>query len=168
MSENQKMGIGKAVMIEEGQRFLVLGIGPIISEALQANEELKRHGIDLALASMGSIKPLDIKFLISCVNKGYTDWINLEEHHKVGGLGSTLLEWISEEKIKSVQLQRVGVSDHFVHKLGDQSFARSMEKLSGKSITNFIFFNMTLVDLDFDNTLAKYDSLFHKLATEKA
>ena len=61
----------------------MLGIGPIISEALEAKERLKEKGINIAVASMGSVKPLDDKFLKQCISEGYTNWVSLEEHHKI-------------------------------------------------------------------------------------
>ena len=67
------------------------------------------------MASMGSVKPLDNKFLKQCISEGYTNWVSLEEHHKIGGLGSTLLEWLSSENISNVKLKRIGIADHFVH-----------------------------------------------------
>ena len=65
---------------------------------------------------------------------GYTHWLTLEEHHRKGGLGSALLEWLSDEKIKTVQLERMGVEDHFVHKLGNQDYVRNSEGIDASAI----------------------------------
>ena len=116
----------------------MLGIGPILSEALDANIILKKEGIQLGIASMGSVKPLDHKFLQQCVEDGYTQWISLEEHHQGGGLGTALLEWLSEEEIKNIALKRIGVADHFVHQLGTQTYVREAEGLNANFITNTV------------------------------
>ena len=120
------------------QKILLLGIGPIISEALQASEMLEDLGIEIAVASMGTIKPLDSSFLKKCVDEGYKHWITLEEHHKIGGLGSTLLEWLNEQEINNIKLKRMGVNDHFVHQLGDQNYIRKSENLNAVAITRFV------------------------------
>lgn len=132
------LGIGKANLLKPGKKFLLLGIGPIILEALCARTMLQRKGIELAVASMGSIKPLDQVFLRSCVTQGYKYWISLEEHHKNGGLGSALLEWLSDEKVHSVQLKRIGIDDHFIHELGTQQYVRCAENLDAASIADMI------------------------------
>ena len=121
-------------MLKSGEKVLLLGIGPIISEAIQARKILKEKGINLAIASMGSIKPLDDKFLRQCANEGYSHWITLEEHHKTGGLGSALLEWLNIQRINNIQLKRMGIEDHFVHKLGNQAYVRQIERLDAESI----------------------------------
>lgn len=132
------LGIGKANMLKLGKKFLLLGVGPIISEALQARKRLNEKGINLAIASMGSIKPLDEKFLKQCINEGYSHWITLEEHHKIGGLGSAILEWINVQKNNKIQLERMGIDDHFVHKLGNQEYVRQIEKLDAESIAQTV------------------------------
>ena len=99
---------------------------------------LEEEGIHLAVASMGSIKPLDKSFLQHCVEDGYRQWISLEEHHQVGGLGSTLLEWLSDQDIKTVQLSRMGIGDHFLHELGSQDYVRKTQGLNAHAIVDMV------------------------------
>ena len=105
---------------------------------MQASTKLKQQGIQMAIASMGSIKPLDNSFLHQCVAQGYSHWISLEEHHQNGGLGSALLEWLSERQINSIQLKRMGIADHFVHQLGNQNYVREAEGLDANSIARTV------------------------------
>lgn len=136
--QGASLGIGKANLLETGNDILLLGVGPIVAEALKAKEELKTRGIKLAVGSMGSIKPLDEQFLKGCLEAGYTRWISLEEHHRTGGLGSALLEWLSDHEVNNVQLKRIGVKDHFVHRLGVQSYVREIEGLDSSAIANLV------------------------------
>ena len=138
LAEHASLGIGKANFLKKGKKILLLGIGPILSEALQASTMLEQQGIELAIASMGSLKPLDHQFLHQCVTAGYSHWISLEEHHQAGGLGSVLLEWLSEQQINSIQLKRMGIADHFVHQLGDQIYVRESEGLNASAIANLV------------------------------
>lgn len=138
LRDSDNLGIGKANLLRKGDDVIVLGIGPIISEALEASEKLKKKGTNVGVASMGSVKPLDTKFLKQCLSEGYTKWVSLEEHHKIGGLGSTLLEWLSSEDINNVKLKRIGIGDHFVHELGEQDYVRSKESINAEGITKLI------------------------------
>lgn len=133
-----ELGIGRANMLKQGKGVIVIGIGPILSEALKARSMLKDKGIDLAVASMGSIKPLDQQFLQQCASEGYTHWISLEEHHQTGGLGSALLEWLSEQEINTITLKRIGVPDHFIHQLGSQEYVRAQEGLNADAIASIV------------------------------
>jgi transketolase len=113
-------------------------MGPILSEALTARHFLKTLGIKMAVASIGSIKPLDQEFLMNCVVEGYEYWITLEEHHRTGGLGSTLLEWKSENDLDKIKIRRIGVGDHFIHQLGSQEYVREMEGLNANAIAKVV------------------------------
>ena len=87
---------------------------------------------------MGSVKPLDEQFLKERQAEGYTTWISLEEHHTAGGLGSTLLEWMSENNCEDIKLKRMGIDDHFIHRLGPQQYVRNSENLTERSITKVV------------------------------
>ena len=138
LSNHESLGIGKANLLKKGEKILLIGIGPIISEALAARDRLEKEGIRIGIASMSSVKPLDKEFLKARIDEGYTSWISLEEHHKIGGLGTTLLEWLSEERIRDIQLKKMGIEDHFVHKLGDQNYVRKIEGIDATAITNTV------------------------------
>ena len=138
LSGNRSLGIGKANLLKAGKKILILGIGPILSEALQASEILSEKGIEIAIASMGSVKPLDENFLKDCIDKGYNHWISLEEHHQTGGLGSALLEWLCDQQINTIHLKRMGIGDHFVHKLGSQSYVRKSEGIDAGAIAKLV------------------------------
>ena len=77
LTEHSSLGIGKANLLKKGEKVLLLGIGPIISEAIEARTMLELQGIQLAIASMGSVKLLDDSFLKQCVADGYSHWISL-------------------------------------------------------------------------------------------
>ena len=91
LGEETDLGIAKANLLKSGRNVLLLGVGPILSEALVAQKELQAKGIEMGIACMGSIKPLDTKFLHSMVAENYLKWISLEEHHQSGAWA--LLFW---------------------------------------------------------------------------
>jgi len=120
--EDAILRIGRANMLREGSDVLILGIGPILSEALGAAKIISREGISVAVASMGGVKPLDTAFLEKMAAR-FVHWISLEEHCVTGGLGSSLLEWVSDSGRK-VSVERIGVPDKFIHELGNQAYTR--------------------------------------------
>lgn len=123
-SPSSKLGIGKANLLRNGRDLLVLGVGPILGEAIQAAEAVARGGISVAVASIGGVKPLDDEFLKRMAQR-FPRWLSLEEHGVTGGLGSALLEWLAEQGGPYIRLRRLGVPDAFLHKLGNQSYMRS-------------------------------------------
>ena len=95
-SKDNNLGIGKANILKKGSDVLIITMGPIVSEALKASNDLSQENINVAVATIGSIKPLDKKFLEKQLTRNYKYWITLEEHGLVGGLGSLILEWASD------------------------------------------------------------------------
>ena len=118
-----QLGIGKANLLREGSDLLVLGVGPILGEALQAADAVVAEGLTVAVASLGSVKPLDTAFL-KAMTERFPRWLSLEEHGITGGLGSALLEWLADRDGSPIRLKRLGVPDAFLHELGNQRYTR--------------------------------------------
>ena len=131
--------IGKANLLAKGHKILVIGIGPIISEALESKKILEPKGINIGVATMGSIRPLDKNFLEKMISEGYHKWITLEEHGIIGGLGSTLIEWVSDnDKFDKVKIHRLGVPEIFINELGNQAYTRKKLGIDKDGISKFI------------------------------
>jgi transketolase len=122
-ADGARLGIGKANLLRDGTDLLLMGVGPILGEALKAAEELAPTGISVAVASLGGVKPLDEPFLTAMATR-FHNWLSLEEHGVTGGLGSALLEWLGDRDGPGVRLRRIGVPDAFLHELGNQAYAR--------------------------------------------
>jgi len=121
--KSAQLGIGKANLLREGSDLLVLGVGPILGEALQAAEAVAAEGFSVAVVSLGGAKPLDTPFLEAMAER-FPRWLSLEEHGITGGMGSALLEWLAEREGPAIRLKRLGVPDAFLHKLGNQRYTR--------------------------------------------
>ena len=133
--EGSQLGIGKANLLRDGSDLLVVGVGPILGEALKAAENLAGEGFSVAIASLGGVKPLDDAFLKSMAER-FPRWLSLEEHGITGGLGSALLEWLSEQDVQPIRLKRLGVPDTFLHELGNQSYARQQLGLDADGLAH--------------------------------
>ena len=130
--DGSSLGIGKANILKEGDDCLIIGIGPILGEALEAAIKAERLGISIAVASAGSVKPLDQEFLYE-MKKRFSCWFSIEEHSVIGGLGTSILEWLNyQEEIPRLEI--LGIPDRFIHKLGKQGYIRNSIGLDSDGI----------------------------------
>jgi len=133
------LGIGKANTIRKGRDFLLIGIGPIIQEGIVASEILSSHGIDLSVVSLGSISPLDTEFLKHQLKRDYKAWIVLEEHSIIGGLGSTVLDWLNEIHIENIpKIYKLGIKNEFINMLGKQEYVRKTLGIDSAGVCKLI------------------------------
>jgi len=104
--------IGKSQILKCGKDVTVIGYGPILSQAFEAQEELK--DISLEIINCSSIKPLDVPAILKSVKKtGHL--ICIEDHQKNGGLGQMIASLILEANI----------SIKFIHLAVDNKFGQS-------------------------------------------
>lgn len=104
--------IGKGRMIKDGSDMAILTIGHVGNFAAEAIIKLEKEGYSIAHYDMRFVKPLD-KELLHEVCKKFENIITVEDGTIVGGMGSAILEFISENKYKS-QVRRLGVPDRFI------------------------------------------------------
>ena len=136
---NSKITIGSANFLKNGKDVVLIGIGPILEEAIKASDLLKEKGIDMAVVSMGSIRPLDLKFLQKLKDNKFTKWITLEEHGIIGGLGSSIIEWLSQNELNNeIKINCIATPTKFINELGDQKYIRKKLNMDSESIKEFI------------------------------
>lgn len=102
--------IGQAQVLTSGQDITIIGVGPILYEAILAARELAKKGIKVEVINCASIKPLDKKTILRSVKKTGAV-ITLEDHQAMGGLGSAIAELLSENLPTPMKL--MGVDDQF-------------------------------------------------------
>ena len=131
---NYKFEIGKFNILREGKDGVIFAIGREVYESLIAAQELEKEGISLAVVNSSSVKPLD-KDLIYYYAKKFGKIIVAEEHQKIGGLGSAISEFISEEI--PVLVKKIGV-DNIFGQSGKASDLLKYFKLDSRGIFNSI------------------------------
>jgi len=102
--------LGKGVLLRDGKDAAIIATGLMVQEALKAYESLKEDGISAKVINIHTIKPIDREIIISAAKKTKAI-VTAEEHSIIGGLGSAVLEVLSDEY--PVPLKRVGVMDTF-------------------------------------------------------
>ncbi len=108
--ENYKFEIGKGVELVQGNDATIIATGIMVEKALKAAEILKVEGINARVINIHTIKPIDVELIIKAA-KETKRIVTAEEHSIIGGLGSAVLESISEEC--PVPVIRIGVKDTF-------------------------------------------------------
>ena len=59
-SKDNNLGIGKANMLKKGTDVLIITMGPIVSEALKASNDLSQENINVAVATIGLLATFPI------------------------------------------------------------------------------------------------------------
>ncbi len=108
----KELPIGKGRCVKEGSEVAVISIGPIGNVALQAIESLGEDAEKVALYDLRFLKPLDEELLLEIGNK-YRQIVTIEDGVLKGGMGSALLEFMSDNGLQ-VQVKRLGIPDVFV------------------------------------------------------
>jgi transketolase len=88
----------------------------------------------MTLVNASSVKPLD-KDLIYNYAKEYDRFFVVEEHQKIGGLGSAIAEFITEEK--PIIINKIGI-DNIFGVSGKADDLIKHFKLDSKGIYNYI------------------------------
>ena len=106
------LSLGQGEVLRQGQDVAIIGLGPSIALALQAQTQLYNMGISAAVLNPRFIKPLD-EDLIARFAQRCGRLVVVEEHLIQGGLGSAILEVCSKLGL-SPHTRLLGIGDGFV------------------------------------------------------
>ena len=106
--------VGTGRKIKDGNDIAILSIGPIGNLALEAIRqwECTHPGHSAALYDMRFLKPVDTAILDEVGNR-FTKVITLENGCLVGGLGTTVTEYMTEKRYFP-QIRHIGIPDRFI------------------------------------------------------
>jgi 1-deoxy-D-xylulose-5-phosphate synthase len=121
---------GKAqLLIESKKDILFIGYGNGVGRAAQTRELMTE---EIALLDLRFVKPLDEAMLRTLAQK-HKKWFVFSDSAKMGGVGSALLEFLSEEKIRGVEVTSFEYEDAFIThgntKLVEASLGLSPQRL---------------------------------------
>jgi len=101
--------VGKPLVLAEGRDISVCVNGITAGIGLKARELLEKHGISVRVVNFSTIKPLDEAAVRSAL-AGTRALVTVEEHSVIGGLGSTILELLSDDPVPTA---RIGITDRY-------------------------------------------------------
>lgn len=108
--EDTPFQIGKAICCREGNDVSIIACGAMVFEALVAAKKLAAEGISAQVINNHTIKPIDKETLIESARKTGAV-VTVEEHQVMGGMGSAVVEVLSESC--PVPTRMIGVMDRF-------------------------------------------------------
>jgi len=102
--------LGKANLLLDGKDITVIGTGETVYHAYQAALTLREEGISVRVLDMATLKPIDTQAILKAANDTKRI-ITVEEHSRFGGLGSIVMETLSEHL---VPVKILGIPDEDV------------------------------------------------------
>lgn len=130
--ELRELEIGKGEILREGSEILILGVGPILYDAMQAVEELK---CSATIINARFVKPLDAELILDYAEK-IRNIITLEEGAINGGFGSAVVELLEDNGIKA-NMKRIGIPDKFIEH-GKPDIQKKLAGIDKESIKKII------------------------------
>ncbi len=134
----EEVTVGTGRKLVDGNDLAVLSIGPIGNEVTKAiTSPLTSHLSPLSIAhyDMRFLKPLDEQILHE-VGKKFKRIITVEDGARNGGMGSAVLEWMSDHNYHP-QVVRLGLPDIFVEH-GTVAELRHITGIDAESIASAI------------------------------
>ena len=111
-AETQALAVGRAQVISDGADVAVLGLGTMMPLAEELAARLSGEGYSAALINPRFVKPLDRELLAKYAQR-VAAFVTFEDHVKMGGFGSAVLEALEEMELR-VPVVRIGWPDHFI------------------------------------------------------
>lgn len=110
----EEIPIGKGRILKEGNDLAVITLGPVGHRARKAIEKAEQEkNISIAHYDLRFVKPLDTGML-SDIAKKFKKIITIEDGILAGGVGSAIIEFMSDNGFDDVKVKRIGINDRFV------------------------------------------------------
>lgn len=122
--------------LRDGKDALILTTGGILEEVLTVSDLLQPAGIELAIANLVQIKPINTEALVEILEK-VRFVFTVEEHNVIGGIGSLVAEIIATYHL-DVKLVRIGLNDQFSVGYGTLPQIRKENGLDVESIMRLL------------------------------
>ncbi len=109
----EEIAIGTGRRVREGSEVAVVTIGPIGNDVDTVISSMDKAEADkVAHYDLRFLKPLDDKLLTE-IGEKFNKIITIEDGVRMGGMGSAVLEWMSDHGY-SPKIKRLGLPDDFV------------------------------------------------------
>lgn len=115
---------GKARICLPGEDGTFLAYGTLTEQALEAAEILRaKDGLSIGVVNARFAKPLDANLISRLISAG-KPLVICEDHARIGGFGSAVMELAAERGLNTANVRLMGIPDRFI------SHAKRQEQLS--------------------------------------
>jgi 1-deoxy-D-xylulose-5-phosphate synthase len=114
---NQPVQLGRMEVLRSGSDGAILAYGHMVLTAMEAARSLDERGVHVEVVNARFAKPLDVGGLLALASR-HDRILTLEDHARMGGFGSAVLEAIAEQGPVRAQVQVLGVPDAFLEHAG--------------------------------------------------
>ena len=112
--------IGKAVTLRAGGDVALIATGVMSGRALAAADILAGEGVACSVLHVHTVKPLDAAAVVAA-SRGVGAVVTVEEHTRIGGLGSAVLDLLADDGGSALpRFRRLGLPDAFPKEYGSQ------------------------------------------------
>jgi len=138
----RQLPIGRGEVLREGGTVALLPIGWAVHPAMEAAEILAAdHGIHAAVVNPRFVKPLDTELIVQVAERTGRV-VTIEDHNRMGGFGSSVLELLADHGRRDITVSRLGLPDRFL----DHGPADSLRAAHGLSVDGIVDAARGLVD----------------------
>lgn len=124
--------LGKAIELKAPGRIGFITTGVMASRALAASEIMAKTNTPAGVLHMPTVKPLDEAAVLALAGK-VERLVTVEEHSKIGGLGSAIAELLIDSGVRT-PLLRLALPDRFPEDYGSQEHLLEQAGLSPAAI----------------------------------
>jgi 1-deoxy-D-xylulose-5-phosphate synthase len=108
--ESPAFELGKSVLLQEGEKILFIGYGNGVGRAEQTAALIDEK---IAVLDLRFVKPLDAEMLVM-LSQTYKKWYVFSDSALQGGVGSAILEFLSQKEIQDIALTSFEYDDTFI------------------------------------------------------
>ena len=112
--------VGQSHMMGSAGEVLIIATGIMLQRALLVQEQLQSQGISVGILNIHTLKPLDSDQILQHIKLANLV-VTMEEHTRIGGLGSAVIELMSDSQVRNLPpVERFALPDQFCHDYGTQ------------------------------------------------
>ena len=128
---HSNINLGEAEILKQGKDLTIVGIGKMVTRALEVSNLLEECGISCEVINTRFLKPFDKKTILESLNKT-KKIITIEDGILRSGLATSVQELIVENNMQDVILKSYGYKDTFVK----HGSIEELEKLYGVDVNS--------------------------------
>ena len=107
--EDQDFEIGKSYLVRDGSDVVIFANGIMVSQALQAAEQLEKESVSTRVVNVSSLKPIEENGIKKFAS-GMKGIVTAEEHSLIGGLASVITYIL---RGSGIPVSAIGIEDKF-------------------------------------------------------